>query len=197
MLLGVVAGLIVPRLGRGERRVAQRSVDAIRETLSAAAARASLSGTPVLIQHDVDRNVIEPLTRRPIADQGGTEFDAALGDWSSDPLLPLAVLEGVELVSLELDGVPTQARGFRVILGGTGNPGTNPSLALVLAQRSTRAVAASAPGSSLAPSGSSLSWRLELPSGHMRAFATNAQSTNDDPLRRVDLDAAGEESTPW
>ncbi len=180
VLLGVVAGLVVPRMSTNDRRLAQARVREVASLLSVVAQRHTLTNDRLTLSYDRSTAVIELLVLRTI----GEDARWARPEWAGDPLVPPVRLEGVELAEALFDGGRADTRSWRLDL----NPGQpRPTIELLL--RTPREAS---------PQGA---WLIELlpysASPSMTDVGAAGRSASASGLRSVDLDAQGRGDSSW
>jgi prepilin-type N-terminal cleavage/methylation domain-containing protein len=190
IILGVMAGMIVPRtlnVGARQTDVEARSAQ---QLLTVAAERDTLSVEPQAIEYDEASNELRLLVRR-----AGTAVTLSRNDsadaWRPDPLLLPVVFTSSRLTQAWADGRPLPRNQWRVVFSPSQ---PRPSIVLQIERRSDRSEARSSsePGSAwqvgLAPDAPSAS-RSPVQSGQGFASLVNSRS--------IDLDAAGRGEKPW
>lgn len=180
VLLGVVAGLVVPRMSSNDRRLAQARVREVASLLSVVAQRHTLTNDRLMLSYDRSAAVIELLVLRT----RGEDARWARPEWAGDPLVPPVKLEGVELAEAMFDGGRADTRSWRLDF----NPG-QPRPMIELLFRTPRGAS---------PQGS---WLIELlpysGSPSMTNVGAAGRSGAASGLRSVDLDAQGRGESPW
>lgn len=177
VIIAIAATAVVPRLIRDDSRRAEASAAAVREVLSSAATRAELTGRRVALTYSASSRELRVLEFR----WAGSPTDwTAGGTWLPDELVPPATLVDSQIASIRADAFSADPRNWTVEFA----PGSRrPSLSVVVAQdKSTRA------------------WRIDLPSGSMRADLSSSDASGTGPAAPtsvVDLDAAGRQEEPW
>ncbi|MGH7131202.1 MAG: type II secretion system protein [Phycisphaerales bacterium] len=183
VIIGILAGLVIPRLFNSGDRQASLESQAVAALLTAAAQRDSLSSQPLALAFDPERNrlSLEVLST-------GEEGDAA-AEWIPAPLIPPVILTSAELREALSDGHAVAASKeassaaksavWRIELGQAQQ---RPTITLVLGHGEDRA------------------WQLDLLPGELAARrreipATSGPVTPD--TRSEDLDATGRREQPW
>jgi prepilin-type N-terminal cleavage/methylation domain-containing protein len=185
ILLGVLAGVLLPRLGGNSSRAARLEAMALRDLLTVAAERDALSGSSVAIEYDAKDERFSLLTLREVSEKDGVTVQ-----WRADPLVVPVQLSVLRLISAETDVQPLDDRSGFILdlagagLGGGGAGGIRPPLTMLLAQRDLRGDASGA------------RWRIELPSDAGAALAMDAARPAH-ATRVIDLDATGRSDDPW
>lgn len=112
-MLGVLAGLAVPRMMVTDRRRAQVTVDSLARMLTVIAQRESLGSHRMRLTYDQKRGTVRLDALRLV---GQTDEPVLLGeqDWRPDPLVPEVKLEGVKLAEVRFDGVAAEEKKWRV-----------------------------------------------------------------------------------
>jgi len=181
LLLGVVAGMTVPRLVTGDRRRAEASVAAVAGLLTIIAQRELLGGERLSLEYSAEDGRFRLMALRVRGDWRGDGH----AEWGEDPLAPAAVLEGVSLHGALFDGVEADPKRWRWELA----PG-QPRRALSLVFRTEPRIRPQA------------AWLIELlPSdSQARISVLNAaEGFGGDPAmgRVIDLDALGLGDSTW
>jgi len=117
VMLGVLGGLIVPRMMSTERRRAQARVEALAGMLTVVAQREALGSHRMRMSYDEKRGTVRLDALRVIGERGERRSGAdVLGedDWRPDPLVPEAVLEGISLAEVRFDGRPVEDERWQV-----------------------------------------------------------------------------------
>lgn len=146
VILGVLAGALVPRIAGWSRRDAQAAALRAADVLSAAARRETLSGQTVAVEYDPDHGV-RMLVNDPA---GGTD------SWREDPLVPSVNLSGVRLISAFEDTASLPVDRWRVVFRSAG---PRAAVGIVLAAERTEE-----------------RWRVDLPAGGTRAVVTKGDA---------------------
>lgn len=173
VILGIVAAAISPRFVGGTARSAEVSATSLRELISSVATRSVLTGRRVAVAFDAKTGVAEAQTWRTT---GAPDNWAAPAEWTIDPLTPPAAMNDAKIVSVRADGLTLDASRWRVEF----DPGVRrPSLSIVVAQ-------ADGPKS----------WRIDLPTGAMRADI-GPSDRPENATTVIDLDDAGRAEEAW
>ena len=177
LILAVTAGLIAPRISTSDTRAMDTKADTYAHLLSYIAKRDALSGEPMRLEYDREKNSLELLVLRR------NSLDTSLNNarWERDPLAPQADLSQVAPEVLYLDGTPTLPDRWSVEFPQSE---IRPTLVLSLKGKSS--------------SGRELIWYVELLPYETKATIRDA-TTQQDPLRdrAVDLDAVGRGESVW
>lgn len=113
VMLGVLGGLVVPRVMSTDRRRAQQTVDGIGALLSIVAQREALGSHRMRVSFDSERGTIRMDALR-IVGESGRRGDTPEAVWRRDPLVPEIRLEGVRLADVRFDGRAADARRWEV-----------------------------------------------------------------------------------
>jgi prepilin-type N-terminal cleavage/methylation domain-containing protein len=188
ILLGVLAGVLLPRLGLNTSRAARTEAMALRDMLTVAAERDALAGASVALEYDAKEERFNLLTLRQVDDR-----DAVTAQWRPDPLVTPVQMSLLAVRSAEADAKPLDIRRGFILdmagdgLAGGGMGGIRPSITIVLVPRAmsndARGVSAS-------------QWRIELAPESGAAVATSGDHPAS-PTRVIDLDATGRSEDPW
>ena len=173
IMLGVLAGVIIPRMGSQSTRQAAREADAIAALISDAAQAAQFSSRPVAAR-------FTPATKR-----WETMTAEAVGaEWTlRTPQRPVE-MDAAAIASVIVDNQQRQvdAEFFIEFLPGRPRP-----VATVLLNASAKA-------------GGGPAWQIDLWPGTLnaRVRGLDSEASSAAPLDdSIDLDAAGQRSTPW
>ncbi|MFU8829006.1 MAG: type II secretion system protein [Phycisphaerales bacterium] len=183
LVLGVVIGMIVPRVTTSNRRQAENSVRSVASLIATAAQRASTSSETSAIVYDHDEGTIYIEVLR----QQRGNYDRTERQWRRDPFVPEITLQGTRISEMTSGGVTNREQSFRIVL----EPGVvRPQIAVVLAETVGM-------GSDIDRSGQT--WRIDLPTHALRPVVTGL--ITDRPGRVVpqpiDLDALGRVDQSW
>jgi len=182
-MLGVAAGLLVPRLAPSRSGSFETEVDAIASVLTAVAQRDAVSSQRLAIEYNPEENELSVLVFQK--DPGArNEEDSA---WRRDPFLGTLRLGGAEIDRAIVGGARFDEEAFRIDLA----PGTpREDITLIVVPR----------GGSVF---GELVYRVELPSYSVDARAMRARSGGEalggqstGPVR-VDLDESGLTEEAW
>lgn len=172
VILGIIAGVIAPRLAAGRRDGAE-AAERTRRVVSALGRRDLL--TTMAIALEGDEAAVRLLV--PAGDERNARDDEG---WREDPLVPAAELAPLRIVSITANGTPLDARQWRII----ADPGfPRPHIVAILAD--DRAGGA---------------WRIELAPQAIEASAARTSPEDRGAPRAdalVDLDASGGRDAPW
>jgi len=183
LVLGVVIGMIVPRVTTSNRRQAENSVRSVASLIATAAQRASTSSetSAIVYDHDEGTMYIEVLRQ-----QRGN-YDRTERQWRRDPFVPEITLQGTRISEMISGGVTSREQSFRIVLESGV---VRPQIAVVLAETVGM-------GSDIDRSGQT--WRIDLPTHALRPVVTGL--ITDRPGRVVpqpiDLDALGRVDQSW
>lgn len=174
VILGIVAGVIAPRLLSGASRSAEADVRKAAELISAAGRRDTLTSQQLAIDFD-------GTTFRLMVLHLPSAADAARGlpaEWIRDSLNMPVEIKDAKLVSVSADGAELDPRRFRVEFLQSG---VRPAVLMVFSQLDDRS-----------------SWTVSLPTGAFRARIISGEdrlAALDQTT--VDLDLAGRAEEPW
>ena len=184
VMLGVAAGLVVPRLAPASARSMDAELDAIASVLTAVAQRDAVSSQRLAIEYDPEENEIAVLVFQKSAGAGNDEES----NWRRDPFLGTLRLGGTSIGRAFVGGVRYDEEPFRIDLA----PGTpRPDIALVVV-----------------PAGETVFgdevYRVELNASAIDAEVLSARPGGDSAEvedgstpSRVDLDDMGLSEEPW
>lgn len=180
ILMGIAAGLVVPRLLVNDRRVATTSVEELSGLLSVVAQRNALGNQRLALVYSKTTGVVDIQVLRTT----GEDSRRAKPRWTSDPLIKPATLNKLQLVEAVFDGAKAETRGWRLDLVPAQ---TRPNIELLV-----RTEAGITPP---------MSWRIELlPYAGVANVTEVTSSSSSRPgtgLRSIDLDAQGQGDSPW
>jgi general secretion pathway protein G len=192
VILGVMTGLVVPRLASNDRRRAEAEVRSVAGMLTLIAQRDGLGNHQMAMTFQSLRSSIRLDTRRRMGatDRRGGVAAASVetGQWRPDPLLSEVVLDAAEHVETRFDGKPADDRNWRIEFapGGSGVP--RPVIEIVIAMRGNRREARPA-------------WLVELLPSAPEASMVTADARTGAAVGRgpvsVDLDRLGRSDVPW
>jgi prepilin-type N-terminal cleavage/methylation domain-containing protein len=169
VVLAITAGLVLPRLVAPDRHEAEAVARSLRDAVSAAARRESLTSEPVALDYDSETGVLSVLT--PVPREEGDWSRAIV--WRPDPMTPPATVAPLELVKALSDEVPLPAKRWRVVMEAADR---RPALRLSLHAATGQ------------------SWTIDLPSDS--AAASLAEGDNAPPTS-IDLDRSGMRDAAW
>jgi prepilin-type N-terminal cleavage/methylation domain-containing protein len=106
-ILGIAAGITIPRLVGGASRTVRATGDEAASVLSALARRDAMLSQPIALDYSQDTGLLRVLTLKQL-DRGR--------EWATDRLLPSADLSNVKLISLRSDQQTYVAEDFRIEL---------------------------------------------------------------------------------
>lgn len=174
VLLGVAAGLVVPRIVGGEDRKVRAGAERVAELLSAIARRDAMMSQPMALLYDSER---ERLMAQVVL-KGKDSFGETMSTWREDRLLPDADLRGLKLVSVQADGAELDASTLRVEFDQFS---ARPSLRVVVSDEKDRFV-----------------WSVELGSSVLQAEVVSGDGKDRaGDASVVDLDDTGLGETAW
>lgn len=167
VMLGVLAGLVGPRLLGWTHRDTEAAALKLADLLSAAARRDTLSSQRVALDYDAKRGSarMQVLT---VSGQGSS--------WADDPLVPEVGFGDVKVAAATADGVPQALESWRIEFSGSS---ARPALGVVLVGDQGKET-----------------YRVDLPSRGTRAVVT-VGATPPAGIEPIDLDAAGKGETSW
>ena len=174
VILGIIAGVTLPRLVDRDRRAVQRELLSVRDLLSTAAAREETTSAPIALAYD--ERTLRLLSLR--APEALTPWSGE-GTWADDPLATPVRLDRLELVSATAAGQALDRNEWRVGLHALE---ARPSVALALSD------------------GRGSTWLVWLAPDAMRARSaplTDATRAEELEGPSVDLDLTGQEEVPW
>ncbi len=180
ILLGIFAGVTLPRLVGGRERQGELEARRVAGLLTALAQREALSGRPVVLAYEAATAELAVLVR---TDTTGDGTQAAA--WTSPPLLTPVRLSNLQLSRLLVDGAPCPGGSFRVEVP-TGQ--ARPMIDILLEMAGSRARERSA------------AWQATLdpsqPAASVRALGESGGFAATTP-ESIDLDAAGRRTNTW
>jgi len=174
VILGVVAGVVLPRLVGNDRRAAQRELQQVEDLLTSAASREAFSSTPVALAFE-DGTLRIRVLRSP---EELTPWSGP-GTWVDDPLARPVTLEHLRLASASASGQVLADDAWRVDMTTLE---ARPAVALGLTDSRGN------------------DWVVHLASEAERATTSTLDAgTTSDGLagQAVDLDEIGREEDPW
>ncbi|MFN7021025.1 MAG: type II secretion system protein [Phycisphaerales bacterium] len=195
IILGVMAGVALPRLLGNDSRRVETEVQAVQRLLTIAAERGAFIPEPVAVDYDSASSTFRLMVQRrgaafssSRAGGGGSNARPGAREWTTDALVQPVELSGTIATNAWTDGRPLPARGWRVVFM-PAEP--RPALAIQLRPRSGGANS----------SGQADAWQVTLgPDEPAASRASPAGSAAGVPLaasRAIDLDAAGKGEKPW
>ena len=113
VMLGVLAGLTLPRMMRTERRRAEATVESLSGMLTVVAQREALGSHRMRMGFEEKRGTMRLDALRVLGERGERRV-LGEGDWRPDPLVPEVRLEGVRLAEVRFDGLGVDERRWRV-----------------------------------------------------------------------------------
>ncbi len=175
VILGVIAGLVGPRMVRRDSRQADQTVGRVASLLDSAARRVAMSSDPVQIEFDDEAREIRVLSR--VREEGFRQSWDRRERWHVDPLIPPVALGDVQVGEVMLDSRRIRDKAWRIQFGGAdGTPNVSIDFRTDSPVRAWTVVLAGASGRAVA--------------GSLKDFATMAPTF-------VDLDDAGKRVSPW
>ncbi len=175
VILGVIAGLVGPRMVRRDSRQADQTVGRVASLLDSAARRVAMSSDPVQIEFDDEAREIRVLSR--VRDEGFRQSWDRRERWHVDPLIPPVALGEVQVGEVMLGYRRIRDKAWRIQFGGAGGtPSVSIDFRTDSPAREWKVVLDGASGRAVA--------------GSLKDFATMAPTF-------VDLDDAGKRRAPW
>lgn len=174
VILGILAGITLPRLVGQTGRAASRELEGVEDFLTAAGTRESLTSAPLAIEYEDDTLTLVTLR----APEDFSPFSPP-GTWVPDPLVEPVTLAHLELNTAAASGQTLDDDEWRISFSTIE---ARPAVALGLSD----------------PEGNQ--WLVWLPPDSTRARTSKLTAgVRADDLRQttVDLDAAGREDDPW
>jgi len=176
IILGVLGGLIAPRMLNMGGRQTQADAQAVAEVLAIAARRDDQTNQPVAIDYDSERGSIA----LQVFGLGAGVQDGGLPRWRTDRLAPPAVLRGSEVESVWMDGNELSKSKWRIEFSQRSR---RPQVVILLhdPRHGDR-------------------WRIELAAGSSRPLVLPVGADSDGGSSQsgaIDLDAAGKGAEPW
>ncbi len=184
VMLGILAGVILPRTaGFGAARARQEAM-AVRDLLTQAAERGALRHESVAVQYDAEAARLTMLVQREQVLNGQTVVQ-----WRPDVLAPGVQLELLRVGSGTLGTRSLDTAGFIVDVAGAGLGEGRPMIAFVLVPSEEGA------------GRNAGTWRVELPENAAASVAEQVEPSRAGRALResrlVDLDAQGRSFDPW
>lgn len=182
LVVGVVLGLVVPRVRSTERRQVENSVRAAAQMIAIAAQRASTSSEVSALVYDHEAGTLHIEVLR----QERGNYDRTEREWRRDAFAPEVTLSGCRIAELVTDGTVIREDSFRVVFD---QGVSRPQIALTIAQASGEPV-------ELRPD--ARTWRIDLPSYALRPVVTGLITANQGGVPQpIDLDAMGRVEQSW
>jgi prepilin-type N-terminal cleavage/methylation domain-containing protein len=183
LVVGVVLGLVVPRVRTTERRQAENSVRAAAQLVAIAAQRASTSSEVSALVYDHEEGTLHIEVLR---EQRGN-YDRTERVWRRDAFAPSVTLTGCRISEMVSDGSTIREQSFRIVFEqGVARPQISMSIA-------------QATGSPVEFLRDGRSWRIDMPSYALRPVVTGL--ITDVPgasvPQPIDLDALGRVNQSW
>lgn len=174
VVLGVLAGITLPRLFGNESRLAGRELQSVEDLLSAAATREAFSSTPVALEY-ADATLKLVMLRAP------EDFTPWSGDgtWVDDPLARRVTFSHLQLSTASASGLTLAPDEWRIDLTTLE---ARPAVALGVTD------------------GNGNDWVIYLApdADQARTMTLDAASTLDMlEQTAIDLDLSGREEDPW
>lgn len=179
LMLGILSGLIVPRLLRSERRLADNECQEAARLLSAAAKRSALGSQSVSVKYDAESRTMHMYVLQRMPNRRG---DSDIQEWVQDPLV-----RPVKLVNLSYRRGMTDSQSLGERTWNMVFPPSEPRpvVWLLFAAKSD----ADAAG-----------WQVELlpdDMGATRRGASEQSRASIAGLLRIDLDATNQGEKAW
>lgn len=177
LLIGVVGGMIAPRMMRSERRLAERECEEVRRVLSIAASRSALSGQGILVSYDSRERMLNVYVLARVETTSGSK-----NQWETDRLILPVRLEALAFRRGSADQQGLGASGWSVVFP-TGEP--RPMMWLSFS-----------PASEPENTG----WQIELmpdETGATKRRMTESSRASAAGLFRIDLDATNQGERAW
>lgn len=170
VILVVLAGAMLPRLGSGDSRRVRAVAESMADLLSVAARRDALTSQRVCLDFEQESAGARLLVYT-VRDDGSAE-------WREDPLSARVPTEGAVVQSVVVNGIELDTRNFRVEFAPTDR---RPIVVMTVADASGR-----------------FPWRVELSANGARALARPFDPAAPPAADgTIDLDASGMEDSPW
>jgi type II secretory pathway pseudopilin PulG len=177
LLIGVIGGMVLPRVMKSERRLAERECEEVRRVLSIAAARSALSGQGILISFDAREKLLSVFVLARIETNNGSK-----NQWESDRMILPVQLQSLAFRRGTADQQGLNASGWSVVFP-TGEP--RPMMWLAFS-----------PASEPEATG----WQIELmpdETGATRRRMNESSRASAAGLFRIDLDATNQGERAW
>jgi len=182
LVVGVVLGLIVPRVRTTERRQAENSVRAAAQMVAIAAQRASTSSEVSALVYDHEEGTLHIEVLR----QQRGNYDRTEQEWRRDGFAPEVTLLGCRISELVTDGLVVREDSFRIVLE---QGVSRPQISVTISQAGGDPVSVLADGRS---------WRIDLPAYALRPVVTGLISAAPTGVPQpIDLDALGRVEQSW
>ncbi len=175
VILGIIAGLVGPRMMRRDSRKADQTVSRIASMFDAIARRTALSSDPMQLVFDDGANEFRVMSL--IREEGFRQSWDRRVRWHVDPLIPPVELDELQLGEVMVDAMRVRERDWTVEMGGTDVP---VSVSIELEAESSGQI-----------------WRVVLDGASGRAIAGSEKDFDLMPVTLVDLDEAGKRDAPW
>lgn len=178
VIIGVLAGLTIPRFVNTADRQADMEAKAVKRILSIAAEKSVMLTQPIAIDFDKSTSELSVLVRRPRT--SATTDTPGLPEWRRDSLVEPVVLDRLTLQQATADGQNMDTTRWRLTFSGAD---ARPEVRLTFKQKSSE----------------SRSFVVTLPATGAAALQQDAQGTlsADSGLRVIDLDDAGKGTKAW
>ena len=177
LLVGIIGGMVLPRVMRSERRLAERECEEVRRALSIAAGRSALSGQGILVSFDSREKMLKVLVLARVETNNGSK-----NEWQSDRMILPVKLDSLAFRRGSADQQGLNASGWSVVFP-TGEP--RPIMWLAFSP-------ASEPESA--------GWQIELmpdETGASKRRMNETSRASAAGLFRVDLDATNQGERAW
>lgn len=173
VILGVISGLVAPRLLNLGGKQARADAQAIAEVLAIAARREDQTSQPVAIEYDGELNEV---TMVVFASPEGTN-DAPV--WRTDRLAPPAVLHTTVVERAVSEGNELPSGRWRIELSQSSR---RPAVSVTIVDETHGD-----------------RWRIQLPAGSTQVVVTPASAGDSASMvdGSIDLDRAGRGQDPW
>lgn len=176
VILGVIAGAIVPRFFGNDMRAAENEVRAVKDFFDVVASRSALSSQGLAVSYDASQKKLELFGLRAKGNAG--DFSAQRDFLPDLMTLPVRLTE-TKVSSMTAGGRTVDpSKGWVEFAAGTARP----TVVMVMTF------------------GTAMAWRVELPGDESQALLTrtDVKDTGEPSMSRaVDLDNSGGTQTPW
>lgn len=171
VMLGVLAGAVIPRMTRRSDREAEQNVRVLADLFSTAAARSAIAGQHVALWYDASGDGRMWMETSRAASASDFESNPV---WAVDPIISEQRADRLTFVSGSLDGRALDTRKWTIEMV----PGQERGMAVATFRdrEGTRA------------------WSIVLPPGSLRAQVLEGDTPRDDS---IDLDATGMGEVSW
>ncbi len=171
VMLGVLAGAVIPRMTRRSDREAEQNVRVLADLFSTAAARSAIAGQHVALWYDASGDGRMWMETSRAASASDFESNPV---WAVDPIISEQRADRLTFVSGSLDGRTLDTRKWTIEMV----PGQERGMAVATFRdrEGTR------------------TWSIVLPPGSLRAQVLEGETPRDDS---IDLDASGMGEVSW